>query len=110
MLFRSATIGALLRYVRRGDIVQVYSLRHGASEAIEAIAHGKPGTSRVVGLPIEKIKFPQGVVVGALVRGEEVIQVHHDTVIEEGDHVIMFLIDKKLIPAVEQIFQSDDED
>jgi trk system potassium uptake protein TrkA len=43
---------------------------------------------------------------GALVRGDEVIQVHHDTVIEEGDHVIMFLLDKKLIPTVEQIFQA----
>ncbi|SMF95219.1 trk system potassium uptake protein TrkA [Methylomagnum ishizawai] len=105
-----ATIGALLRYVRRGDIVQVYSLRHGASEAIEAVAHGRPGFSKVVGLPLGKIKIPPGVVMGALVRGEEVIQFHHDTVIEEGDHVIMFLIDKKLIPAVEQIFQGEGED
>ncbi|MGZ8215913.1 Trk system potassium transporter TrkA [Methylomagnum sp.] len=102
-----ATIGALLRYIRRGDIVQVYSLRHGASEAIEAIAHGKPGKSKVVGVPIDQIKIPQGIVMGALVRGEEVIQVHRDTIIEEGDHVIMFLIDKKLIPTVEQLFQAE---
>ena len=104
---QQATIGALLRYIRRGDIVQVYSLRHGASEAIEAIAHGTPGQSRVVGLPIDQIRIPQGVVMGALVRGDEVLQVHHDTVIEDGDHVIMFLIDKKLIPIVEQLFQEE---
>jgi trk system potassium uptake protein TrkA len=105
-----ATIGALLRYIRRGDIVQVYSLRHGACEAIEAVAHGKAGKSRVVGLPIDQIKIPQGVVMGALVRGEEIIQVHHDTVIEEGDHVIMFLLDKKLIPTVEQMFHAEGGD
>jgi trk system potassium uptake protein TrkA len=105
-----ATIGALLRYVRRGDIVQVYSLRHGSCEAIEAVAHGKAGASKVVGLPIDKIRIPQGVVMGALVRGDEVIQVHHDTVIEAGDHVIMFLLDKKLIPTVEQIFHVEGED
>lgn len=103
---QQATIGALLRYVRRGDIVQVHSLRHGASEAIEAVAHGRRGSSKVVGIPINKINIPPGVVMGALVRGDEVIQVHHDTVIEEGDHVIMFLLDKKLIPTVEQIFQA----
>jgi len=103
---QQATIGALLRYVRRGDIVQVHSLRHGASEAIEAVAHGRRGSSKVVGIPIDKINIPPGVVMGALVRGDEVIQVHHDTVIEEGDHVIMFLLDKKLIPMVEQIFQA----
>ncbi|MGX2039663.1 Trk system potassium transporter TrkA [Methylocaldum sp. MU1018] len=103
---QQATISALLRYVRRGDIVQVHSLRHGASEAIEAVAHGRRGSSKVVGIPIDQIEIPPGVVMGALVRGEEVIQVHHDTVIEEGDHVIMFLLDKKLIPMVEQIFQA----
>jgi trk system potassium uptake protein TrkA len=102
---QQATIGALLRYVRRGDIAQVHSLRHGACEAIEAVAHGKAGQSKVVGLPIDKIRIPQGLVMGALVRGEEVLQIHHDTVIEEGDHVIMFLLDKKLISFVEQLFQ-----
>jgi trk system potassium uptake protein TrkA len=102
-----ATIGALLRYIRRGDIAQVYSLRHGSCEAIEVIAHGRAGNSRVVGLGIDQIKIPQGVVMGALVRGEDVIQVHHDTVIEEGDHVIMFLLDKKLIPSVEQMFHAE---
>lgn len=100
-----ATIGSLLRYVRRGDVVQVHSLRRGAAEAIEAVAHGDHLTSKVIGLPIANIKMPPGVIMGALVRGNQVIQVHHDTVIEEGDHVIMFLIDKKLIPAVEHFFK-----
>ena len=30
---------------------------------------------------------------------------HHDTVIEAGDHVILFLLDKKRVPEVEQLFQ-----
>jgi trk system potassium uptake protein TrkA len=102
---QQSTIGSLLRYVRRGDVVQVHSLRHGAAEAIEAIAHGTRGASEIVGQRIDQIKMPAGVVMGALVRGDEVIQVHHDTQIEDGDHVIMFLHDKKLIPVVEQMFQ-----
>ncbi len=101
---QEATIGSLLRHVRRGDVVQVHSLRRGASEAIEAVAHGCPGKSRVVGRTIEKLKLPPGVVPGVLVRGKEVIQAHHDTRIEEDDHIIMFLLDKKLIPAVERLF------
>jgi trk system potassium uptake protein TrkA len=105
ILPQQATIGSLLRHVRRGDVVQVHSLRRGAAEAIEAIAHGDRATSRVVGQRIDRIKMPPGVVMGALVRGQQVIQVHHDTVIEEGDHVIMFLLDKKLIPIVERMFQ-----
>lgn len=104
---QQATIGALLRYIRRGDIAQVHSLRQGACEAIEIVAHGHPGRSSVIGISINNIKLPQGVVMGALVRGDEVLQVHHDTVIEEGDHVIMFLLDKKLIHAVEHMFQGE---
>ena len=102
---KQATIGAVLRHVRRGDVVKVHSLRQGDAEAIEAVAHGTPGHSRVVGIPIDRISMPPGVVMGALVRGDEVMQVHHDTVIEEGDHVIMFLLDKKLIPVIEKMFQ-----
>lgn len=101
---QEATISALLRYIRRGDVVQVHSLRRGACEAMEAVAHGDSRTSKVVGQRLDRIKIPAGVVMGALVRGEEVIQVHHDTVIEEGDHVIMFLLEKKLIPEVEKLF------
>lgn len=107
---QQATISALLRYIRRGDIAQVYSLRHGSSEAIEMVAHGTAGKSKVIGVPLNQIEIPQGVVMGALVRGDEVLQVHHDTVIEAGDHVIMFLLDKKLIPDVERLFHSDEAD
>lgn len=103
---QQSTIGCLLRHVRKGDVVQVHSLRHGEAEAIEAIAHGTRGQSEIVGLRIDQIKIPAGVVMGALVRGEEVMQVHHHTVIEEGDHVILFVHDKKLIKQVEKMFQT----
>lgn len=99
------TIGALLTHVRRGDIVAVHSLRRGAAEAIEAIAHGDSGNSKVVGKLIEEIELPEGTTIGAIVRGEEVIIAHHDTVIQAEDHVIMFLVDKKKIHDVEHLFQ-----
>lgn len=102
---QQATIGSLLAHVRRGDVVAVHSLRRGAAEAIEAIAHGDSHTSKVVGRAIENIKLPKGTTIGAIVRGEEVIIAHHDTVIEEDDHVILFLVDKKRIGDVEKLFQ-----
>jgi trk system potassium uptake protein TrkA len=100
-----ATLGTLLAHVRRGDVVVVHSLRRGAAEAIEAIAHGDKNSSKVVGRRIEQIKLPPGTTIGAIVRGEEVIMAHHDTMIEPEDHVILFLIDKKRITAVERLFQ-----
>ncbi len=100
-----ATIGGLLAHVRRGDVVVVHSLRRGAAEAIEAIAHGDKKSSRVVGRSIGEIKLPRGTSIGIIVRGEEVLVAHHDTVIEAEDHVILFLIDKKRITEVERLFQ-----
>ncbi len=102
---QQATIGSLLTHVRRGDVAAVHSLRRGAAEAIEAVAHGDSKTSRVVGRTVDEIKLPPGTTIGALVRGEEVIIAHHNTVIESDDHVILFLVDKQHIPAVERLFQ-----
>ena len=100
-----ATIGSLLAHVRRGDVVAVHSLRKGAAEAIEAVAHGDRATSKVVGRTIESIDLPHGATIGAIVREDEVIVAHHDTVIEANDHLIIFVVDKKQIPAVEKLFQ-----
>lgn len=102
---QQATIGSLLAHIRRGDVVNVHSLRRGAAEAIEAIAHGDPSTSKVIGRRIEQIKLPAGTTIGAIVRGDEVIMGHHDTVIQAEDHVILFLVDKRRIGEVERLFQ-----
>lgn len=109
------SIGSLLAHVRRGDVVAVHSLRRGAAEALEIIAHGSERDSKVVGRPIEDIALPKGATIGAIVRDEcrpdgkvlrrEVVIPHHDTVIETGDHVIVFCTHKKLVRQVEKLFQ-----
>ncbi len=126
------TIGSLLAYVRHGDVEAVHSLRRGAAEALELVAHGDAKSSNVVGRKIEDIKLPKGATIGAIVRGlpksagifgkdlisemqEElhrkpddniqVIIAHHDTIIEQEDHVILFVINRKMIREVEKLFQ-----
>jgi trk system potassium uptake protein len=101
---QSVTIGSLLAHVRRGDVVRVHSLRRGAAEALEAIVHGNERTSRVIGRRVEEIKLPEGTLLGAIVRGHEVIIAHHDTVVQADDHVIVFLTDRRHIEAVERLF------
>jgi trk system potassium uptake protein TrkA len=102
---QQVTIGALLTHIRRGNMERVHSLRGGAAEAIEAVALGDKRVSRVVGRAIEEIDLPEGTTIPAIVRGDDVIIAHHDTVIEEGDHVILFVPDKRQIAAVERLFQ-----
>jgi trk system potassium uptake protein TrkA len=109
------SIGTLLAHVRRGDVAAVHSLRRGAAEALELVVHGDPGSSKVVGRRIDELELPPGVTIGAIVRGDEpkqgeperrrVLIAHHDTTIKSGDHVIVFLISKSLVPKVERYFQ-----
>ena len=100
-----ATIGTLLTHVRRGDIASVHSLRRGAAEAIEVVAHGDAKSSKVVGRKIGEISLPSGTTIGAIIREDEVLIAHDDTLILSGDHVIMFLVDKKYIREIERLFQ-----
>ena len=99
------TIGSLLAHVRRGDVVKVHSLRRGAAEAIEAVAHGTKEESKVVGRRIEEIELPRGTNIITIVRGDQVIIAHHDTVIETDDHVILFMTDRRKIDRLENLFQ-----
>jgi trk system potassium uptake protein TrkA len=99
------TLGSILKHVRKGDVVRVSSVCGGSAEAIEAIAHRSDTAKSVVGLRVDQINVPDGVILGALIREKEVIPVHHDTVFSEGDHVVMFALDKKLIRAIEDFFQ-----
>ncbi len=109
------SIGSLLAHVRRGDVAAVHSLRRGAAEALELVVHGDVTTSKVVGRRIDQLGLPNGVTVGAIVRGpvsragaadqRRVLIAHRDTVIEAEDHVILFLIRKDLVPKVERYFQ-----
>ncbi len=102
---QQATTSSLLTHVRRGDTANVHSLRRGAAEALEIIAHGDRKSSRVVGRSIEDIKVPPGTTIGAVVRNGEVIMAHHDVVIENDDHVIVFVVDKRHTRDIEKLFQ-----
>jgi trk system potassium uptake protein TrkA len=117
------SIGALLTHVRRGDVARVHSLRRGAAEALELIAHGDRNSSKVVGRRIDELPKIKGAHIGAIVRrGSEaevvqrdgflvdaflnhVIIAHHDTVIESDDHVIVFCMRKREVAEVEKLFQ-----
>jgi trk system potassium uptake protein TrkA len=96
-------------------------LRRGAAEALELIAHGDAKSSRVVGRRIDQLDLPKGVTIGAIVRrrdrsggkpkdgdeNHEVIIAHRHVVIESDDHVIVFVVNKRMVPNIEKLFQVD---
>lgn len=117
------SIGSLLAHVRRGDVAQVHSLRRGAAEALEIVAHGDERTSRAVGRRIGDLPPIEGAIIAAIVRDLDrvedigyrgmvmqkrkghVVIAHKDEVIRSDDHVIVFCLNRKVVKKVEQLFQ-----
>ena len=99
------TTSGILAHIRKGDTMMVHSLRQGKAEAIEIIVHGDNKHSDVVGKTVEEINLPEGVVVGSVVRNNEVIMGSRTLVIEEDDHVLIVLSDVSKIHEVEALFE-----
>jgi trk system potassium uptake protein TrkA len=97
---RAITVSRILQHVRRGRIRGVYSLPDGVAEVLEAEAME---TSTLIGTTIREANLPAGVIIGALVRGDEVIIPRGDTVIEPHDRVIIFTI-ADMVKKVEKMF------
>ncbi|MEM7226569.1 MAG: Trk system potassium transporter TrkA [Pseudomonadota bacterium] len=97
---RVITVSGILQHVRRGKIRSVHTFSEGFGELIEAEALE---TSSLVGQPIRDARLPRGVIVAALVRGEDVIIPRGDTVIRANDLVIIFA-DSGAVKKVEKIF------
>ena len=102
------TVSGILSHLRKGDCMKVHSLQHGKAEAIEIVVHGNEKTSEVVGVQIKDLHLPEDVVVGAIVRNDELLMGSKKLVIEEGDHVLMVLMDVGKIHEVEALFLEND--
>ncbi|TVR99192.1 MAG: Trk system potassium transporter TrkA [Rhodospirillales bacterium] len=97
---RNITVSTILQHVRRGRIYSVHTLREGFGELIEAEALE---TSGLVGQPLRDADLPDGVMIGALVRGGRVISPRGGTVIRAGDRVVLFA-DPGSVRRVEKLF------
>ena len=98
---RATTISRILQHVRRGRIKGVYSLADGAAELIDAVALE---TSPLVNRPLREAELPEGVMIGAVYRNDEVSMPTGDTVINAGDRIVLMAL-KDYVKDVEQMFR-----
>lgn len=98
---RSTTVSSILRHIRHGKVQNVYSIGDAEAEIIEAQVMS---TSPIAGSRIGDIDFPEGVIVGGILKDNEVEKPDSSTKIEEGDIVALFVLSKD-IPEVERLLQ-----
>ena len=94
------TIGVVLKNITKAKIERAHTFKKGKSEALELIA-SQEITPKIIGKGVDDIKLPDGCTISAIIREKEVKIAHHDVKIHENDHLIIFLSDKKLFPALE---------
>ena len=97
---RAVTVSRVLHHVRRGRIRGVHSLKDGIAELIEGEALE---TSSLVGTALRDVNLPEGISVGALVRGDDVIIPRGNTVVEPRDRVIL-LAAANMVKSAEKLF------
>ena len=98
---RSTTVSSILRHIRHGRVRAVYSIGDAEAEVIEAEVLS---TSPIAGSQIREIDFPEGVLVGAVRRGEKVMKPTGSLRIEEGDQIVIFALAGD-VPEVERLLQ-----
>jgi trk system potassium uptake protein TrkA len=96
---RISAANAILRYVRRGPIASVATLKGSEAEAMETVVSS---SARLVNRPLREVRFPAGSLLGGIVRGEEVIMPRGGDVLLEGDHAIFFVL-PEAIAGVEKL-------
>jgi trk system potassium uptake protein TrkA len=96
---RLSAIRAILQYIRKGKIISVAPLKGEHAEAIEAEALE---TSKIVNVPLSKVNFPKGALLGAIVRDSEIIIPRGDSVVEPKDRLIVFTL-RKAVPKLEKL-------
>ena len=97
---RNITVSTILQHVRRGRIHSVHTLREGFGELIEAEALA---TSPLVNTPLKDVNLPAGVLLGAIVRGNDIITPRGNTVVQVDDRIVLFAAADK-VRLVEKMF------
>jgi trk system potassium uptake protein TrkA len=98
---RATTVSSILRHIRHGRVRSIYSIGDAEAEMIEAQVLS---TSPLAGRLIKETEFPEGVLVGAVMKGDKVLKPTGDLRMEEGDVIALFSMAKD-VPEVERLLQ-----
>ena len=98
---RATTVSSILRHIRHGRVKGVYSIGDAEAELIEAQVLG---TSPIAGQRIRDIAFPEGVLLGAVVKEVKLVKPNGSLRIDEGDLIAIFAMASD-VPEVERLLQ-----
>jgi trk system potassium uptake protein TrkA len=98
---RATTVSSILRHIRHGRVRDVYSIGDAEAEIIEAQVLN---TSPIAGQRVRDINFPEGVLIGGVLKNGEMLKPTGGLRIEDGDILAIFALAKD-VPELERLLQ-----
>ena len=95
------TAAGILRFIQGSKRIIFSKMIQGQAEFIEIVADSK---MKLLDIPLSELVLPEGIIIAAIHRGEEAIIPKGDTIIEEGDRVIILCLLSQ-IPKLEKLLQ-----
>lgn len=93
---RLITADAMLRYLRRGQVLSMFTSTSTEAETLEMEALPR---AKIVGRPLHKVNIPEGIIIGAIAHGDTITIPRGDTVIDAYDRVLVFALPKAVSKA-----------
>lgn len=100
-----AAVDKILRHVRKGEVLRVATLGGETAEALEAFVGHR---SELLHKPLREIRFPREAIIGAVIRESAILIPHGETVLREGDRVVIFA-KRGAVPYVERLLMAQEE-
>lgn len=98
---RVTTVSSVLRHIRQGRILNILPIEQGAAEVIEGLVLE---TSPILGETIQSIQTNTGIVVGVVMRGENVLFPAPELQIKSDDHLVL-LAEAGVSKNIEHLFR-----
>ncbi|MCY4316057.1 MAG: Trk system potassium transporter TrkA [Roseovarius sp.] len=95
---KAITVGGILRRVRHGNVKSVYLIGDAEAEVMEVVVESE---SPIDGMAIKDIDFPEGALIGGIMRGQNIVKPYGDLRIASGDRLVIFALNDD-VPKVEQ--------
>ena len=98
---RMNTVSSILKHVHKGTIETAYTILNGEYEVIEAEIIE---TSELINKELNNSNLPDGIRIGAILRGEDIIIPRSNFIFKKED-IVVFLAKRDQLPVVENMFR-----
>jgi trk system potassium uptake protein TrkA len=99
------TVGNILTKVRRGHMIKVHRLKNTSSEILELVLMNREEHAKLIQQRLGEIELPSHCYIIGIIRQGKLIEPNKQFKLKLHDHLIILILDKTELEALEALFQ-----